>query len=104
MLIHIHEVVFEVVDRQDILLDGDAHQVQVVPGSTPTWPAPSETGFKDTVIAFPGPVTRVRAQFKTPGQFVWLPHVEHEDNEMRPPYFADPAAAGLKSIGTNSVR
>jgi FtsP/CotA-like multicopper oxidase with cupredoxin domain len=52
--IHIHEVVFEVVNRQVILIDEDAHQVRVDPGSTPTAPEPSETGFKDTVLAYPG--------------------------------------------------
>jgi len=93
--IHIHEVVFEVVNRQVILIDEDAHQVQVVPGSTPTGPEPWETGFKDTVIAYPGQVTRVRAQFNTPGQFVWHCHiVEHEDNEMMRPYRIGPVQPG----------
>ena len=93
--IHIHEVVFEVVNRQDIFVDEDAHQVQVVPGSTPTPPEPWETGFKDTVIAYPGQVTRVRAQFNTPGQFVWHCHiVEHEDNEMMRPYRIGPVQPG----------
>jgi spore coat protein A len=93
--IHIHEVVFEVVNRQDIFVDEDAHQVEVVPGSTPTSPEPWETGFKDTVIAYPGQVTRVRAQFNTPGQFVWHCHiVEHEDNEMMRPYRIGPVQPG----------
>ena len=51
--IHIHEVVFEVVDRQDILVFEDQQQVQITPASTPTPPEPWETGFKDTVIAYP---------------------------------------------------
>jgi len=39
------------------------------------------------VIAYPGEVTRLRAQFNTPGQFVWHCHiVEHEDNEMMRPF------------------
>jgi FtsP/CotA-like multicopper oxidase with cupredoxin domain len=50
-------------------------------------PEPWESGFKDTVIAYPGQVTRVRARFNTPGQFVWHCHiVEHEDSEMMRPY------------------
>ena len=54
-----------------------------------------ETGFKDTVIAYPGQVTRVRAQFTTPGQFVWHCHiVEHEDNEMMRPYRIGPVQPG----------
>ena len=60
-----------------------------------TLPEPWETGFKDTVIAYPGQVTRVRAQFNTPGQFVWHCHiVEHEDNEMMRPYRIGPVQPG----------
>jgi len=84
---HIHEIVFEVVNRQDIFVDEEAKEVQVVPGSLPTPPESWETGFKDTVTAYPGQVTRVKAQFVTPGQFVWHCHiVEHEDNEMMRPF------------------
>jgi len=78
---HVHEVAFEVVDRQDIVVDEDSREVVVAPGSVPTPPEAWETGVKDTVIAYPEQVTRVRAQFNTPGQFVWHCHiVEHEDN------------------------
>jgi FtsP/CotA-like multicopper oxidase with cupredoxin domain len=92
---HIHEIVFEVVSRQAIVVDEDTRQVQLVPGSEPTAPEPWETGFKDTVIAYPGQVTRVRAQFTTPGQFVWHCHiVEHEDNEMMRPYRIGPEQPG----------
>ena len=53
------------------------------------------SGFKDTVIAYPGQVTRIRAQFDTPGQFVWHCHiVEHEDNEMMRPYRIGPEQPG----------
>ena len=92
---HIHEVVFEVVGRQDILVDEESRTVQVAPGSAPTSPEPWETGFKDTVIAYPGQVTRIRARFATPGQFVWHCHiVEHEDNEMMRPYRIGPEQPG----------
>jgi FtsP/CotA-like multicopper oxidase with cupredoxin domain len=93
--IHIHEIVFEVVNRQAIVIDEDAQTVQVDPGAEPTLPEPWETGFKDTVIAYPGQVTRVRGQFNTPGQFVWHCHiVEHEDNEMMRPYRIGPSQPG----------
>jgi FtsP/CotA-like multicopper oxidase with cupredoxin domain len=93
--IHIHEVVFEVVNRQDIVVFEDQKQVQINPASPPTPPEPSETGFKDTVVAYPGQVTRVRAQFNTAGQFVWHCHiVEHEDNEMMRPYRIGPLQPG----------
>jgi FtsP/CotA-like multicopper oxidase with cupredoxin domain len=92
---HIHEIVFEVVNRQDILVDEENEKVQVVPGSVPRPPEPWENGFKDTVIAYPGQVTRVRAQFNTAGQFVWHCHiVEHEDNEMMRPYRIGPVQPG----------
>jgi FtsP/CotA-like multicopper oxidase with cupredoxin domain len=92
---HVHEVVFEVLNRQDIFVNEDTQEVQVVPGSVPQPPEPWETGFKDTVIAYPGQVTRIRARFATPGQFVWHCHiVEHEDNEMMRPYRIGPVQPG----------
>ena len=82
---HIHEVVFEVVNRQPINVNEEDMTVQVTGSSTP--PRPWETGFKDTVIALPGQVTRVKLKFEVAGQFVWHCHiVEHEDNEMMRPY------------------
>jgi spore coat protein A, manganese oxidase len=73
---HIHEVQFQVVNREPI--DGG-------PARPPeSW----ETGYKDTVIAYPGEITRVKALFDLPGLYVWHCHiVEHEDNEMMRPYF-----------------
>jgi spore coat protein A len=72
--IHIHEVQFQVVDRRPF--DGEARPPEV-------W----ETGFKDTVIAYPGEITRVKALFDLPGLYVWHCHIlEHEDNEMMRPY------------------
>jgi FtsP/CotA-like multicopper oxidase with cupredoxin domain len=95
---HIHEVAFEVVNRQDILVSAEPEEpvrVQVVAGSDPIPPEPWETGFKDTVIALPGQVTRLRMQFNHPGQFVWHCHiVEHEDNEMMRPYRIGPDQPG----------
>jgi FtsP/CotA-like multicopper oxidase with cupredoxin domain len=78
--IHIHEIHFQVVDRQAL-----------GPDNRPTGPVRPpeewETGFKDTVISYPGEVTRVRGRFDVPGLFVWHCHiVEHEDNEMMRPY------------------
>ncbi|MFI7063584.1 multicopper oxidase family protein [Kribbella sp. NPDC050124] len=76
--IHIHEVQFQVVDRRPF-------------GGTARGPDAGEAGFKDTVIAYPGEVTRVRALFDLPGLFVWHCHiVEHEDNEMMRPYHVGP--------------
>ena len=93
---HIHEIVFEVVNREGLVLDGEGEVAQpVTPDGDITPPESWETGFKDTVTAYPGQVTRVRAQFNTPGQFVWHCHiVEHEDNEMMRPFRIGPIQPG----------
>ena len=71
--IHIHEVQFQVLDRQPF---GGAKR------RAESW----ESGLKDTVIAYPGEVTRVKAKFDRAGLFVWHCHIlEHEDNEMMRP-------------------
>ena len=76
--IHLHLVRFEVVSREG--LDGG-------PSIVGSAPQPWETGFKDTVIAYPGEVTTVKALFDVPGLYVWHCHiVEHEDNEMMRPF------------------
>ncbi|WP_204285004.1 multicopper oxidase family protein [Microbispora amethystogenes] len=72
--IHIHEILFEVLDRTPF--HGSARPAR-----------PWERGRKDTVIALPREVTRVKAHFDRPGLFVWHCHMlEHEDNEMMRPY------------------
>jgi spore coat protein A len=80
--IHLHLVRFEVTGREAI---GGGESIV---GNDPQ---PWETGFKDTVIAYPGEITRVKALFDVPGLYVWHCHiVEHEDNEMMRPYFVGP--------------
>jgi spore coat protein A, manganese oxidase len=97
---HIHELLFQVVDRQPISVDEENESVEVVPGSVPIPPEPWETGWKDTVIAYPEQVTRVRMRFDHPGQFVWHCHiVEHEDNEMMRPYRIGPLQPGQPPDG-----
>ncbi len=52
-----------------------------------------ESGFKDTVIAYPGEITRIKAHFDLPGLYVWHCHiVEHEDNEMMRPFHVGPGS------------
>ena len=52
-------------------------------------PLAGETGFKDTVIAYPGEITRVKARYDLPGFYVC--HIlEHEDNEMMRPFHVGP--------------
>jgi bilirubin oxidase len=77
--IHIHEVQFSTVDRQPVA------------GGPVRPPESWEAGLKDTVIAYPGEITRVRALFDLAGLYVWHCHiVEHEDNEMMRPYRIGP--------------
>jgi FtsP/CotA-like multicopper oxidase with cupredoxin domain len=72
--IHVHLVKFAVINREDA-------------SANVRGPEPWETGFKDTVIAYPDEITRIRAKYDLPGFFVWHCHiVEHEDNEMMRPY------------------
>jgi FtsP/CotA-like multicopper oxidase with cupredoxin domain len=93
--IHLHELTFQLVSRQPIVVDEAAGTVQVAADAPETPPEPWEGGFKDTVIAYPGQVTRLRALFRTPGQYVWHCHiVEHEDNEMMRPYRVGPVQPG----------
>jgi spore coat protein A len=75
--IHLHLVRFEVISRE------------AIPGFDPVAPEvlPTEAGYKDTVISYPGEITRVKAHFDLEGLYVWHCHiVEHEDNEMMRPY------------------
>jgi spore coat protein A, manganese oxidase len=44
---------------------------------------PNEAGRKDTVITYPGEVTRILVKFARPGEYVWHCHIlSHEDHEM----------------------
>jgi len=102
--IHIHEIQFQVVDRQALELDDDEVVQPFALVGTPRAPEAWETGRKDTVIAYPGEVTRVRVVFDLPGLFVWHCHiVDHEDNEMmRPLHVGTPDVAN--PVGAEIVR
>ena len=79
--IHLHLVRFKVISRK--LFDGTPSPH----GSVQPW----ETGYKDTVIAYPGEITRIKAFFDIPGLYVWHCHIlEHEDNEMMRPFVVSP--------------
>jgi spore coat protein A, manganese oxidase len=96
---HIHEVTFQVVNRQNIVVsENETVQVQVDATSAPTPAEAWENGWKDTVVAYPSQVTRLRMRFAQGGQFVWHCHiVEHEDNEMMRPYRIGPPQPGQPS-------
>jgi len=94
---HVHEVVFEVVNREALVLDPGSGE-PILPlqlSGDRREPEAWETGLKDTVIAYPAEVTRIKARFEKAGQFVWHCHiVEHEDNEMMRPYRIGPHQQG----------
>jgi FtsP/CotA-like multicopper oxidase with cupredoxin domain len=72
--VHIHQVQFQILNREDA--NGVVRQPEA-------W----ENGGKDTVIAYPGEITRVKARFDFAGQYVWHCHIlEHEDNGMMRPF------------------
>lgn len=73
--IHLHLVSFTVLGRFDMQ------------GNSIGGPLPYESGRKDTVISYPGQVTKIQMTFDISGLFVWHCHVlSHEDNDMMVPY------------------
>ena len=86
--IHLHLVRFQILDRRRF--EPEAYYtrgiVQYVGPAIP--PSANENGWKDTVEAHPGMVTRIIVRFEGyPGRYSWHCHIlEHEDNEMMRPY------------------
>jgi spore coat protein A, manganese oxidase len=86
--IHLHLVRFRILDRQPFdVFDYQAKGVLRFTGPAQA-PEPLEAGWKDTVRADPGVVTRILVPFEGyAGRYVWHCHIlEHEDNEMMRPY------------------
>jgi spore coat protein A, manganese oxidase len=114
---HVHLVQFQILNRQKI--DSPAYQAAYKkwvaagrrPGTRPILdrylkgeeisPSPEESGWKDTVIAHPGMVSRIVLRFQPPGPIAGVPDsgsrfpaeyihhchmLEHEDNEMMRPW------------------
>jgi spore coat protein A len=86
--IHLHLVRFQILDRRGFepFYYYTQGKVKYIGPAVP--PAANEAGWKDTVQAHPGMVTRIIARFEGyPGRYVWHCHIlEHEDNEMMRPY------------------
>jgi bilirubin oxidase len=79
--IHLHQTQFRVLDRRPFGGTGAPTTI-----GAPRAPEAWETGFKDTVLALPGEITRVAARFDLAGRYVWHCHImDHEDNEMMRP-------------------
>jgi spore coat protein A, manganese oxidase len=87
--IHVHLVQFEVVERE---ANGIVRPAEA-------W----ESGLKDTVVSYPGEITRIKATFDLVGRYVWHCHIlAHEDNEMMRPYVVgnapEPGSSGAHQI------
>jgi spore coat protein A len=89
--IHLHLVMFQVLDRRPFDVTHYEQTEQVVYTGPAVPPDPNEMGWKDTVRANPGEVTRIIARFGPyTGLYVWHCHIlEHEDNEMMRPFMVD---------------
>jgi spore coat protein A, manganese oxidase len=86
--IHLHLVKFQILDRRSFQTFAYISEKQLKFTGQSIPPEPSESGWKDTVRAEPGMVTRIIVRFDGyPGRYVWHCHIlEHEDNEMMRPY------------------
>lgn len=91
--IHLHLVRFQILDRRAFEPEYYYKGGRIEYIGQPVSPAANESGWKDTVQAHPGMVTRIIARFEGyPGRYVWHCHIlEHEDNEMMRPYDIVPA-------------
>jgi|HubBroStandDraft_1064217.scaffolds.fasta_scaffold08319_2 spore coat protein A len=86
--IHLHLVRFQILDRRRFdKFDFQAKGTLRFTGPVQL-PEAYESGWKDTVRADPGMVTRIVVPFDGyAGRYVWHCHIlEHEDNEMMRPY------------------
>jgi spore coat protein A, manganese oxidase len=87
--IHLHLVRFQILDRRRFHVGSYWANNETVRYTGPAIPPePGEAGWKDTVRADPGMVTRIIVRFEGfPGRYVWHCHIlEHEDNEMMRPF------------------
>jgi spore coat protein A len=86
--IHLHLVRFQILDRRafNIAAYWATGEVKYTGAVVPHEPV--ESGWKDTVRADPGMVTRIIIRFEGfTGRYVWHCHIlEHEDNEMMRPF------------------
>ncbi|MGA2357024.1 MAG: multicopper oxidase [Terriglobales bacterium] len=86
--IHLHLVKFQILDRRAFII-ADYWMHNEIRYKAPAMPPePGEAGWKDTVRADPGMITRIIVRFEGfTGRYVWHCHVlEHEDNEMMRPF------------------
>lgn len=87
--VHLHGGHFRLVNRQAMTFNAneDTQALSNIKFSKAAELAlPQERTWKDTVIAYPGQVTRINVKFENKGLFVWHCHIlEHEDHDMMRP-------------------
>ncbi len=86
--IHLHLVRFQVLNRQRFDVDEYLMSGKMVLAGPLIGPLENEFGWKDTVRADSGLITRIIIPFEGfPGRYVWHCHVlEHAANEMMRPF------------------
>jgi spore coat protein A len=86
--IHLHLVRFQILNRQPFDVPAFVYDKKLIYTAPASSPEENEAGWKDTVRASPGAVTRIIVKFEGyAGRYVWHCHIlEHEDNEMMRPY------------------
>lgn len=91
--IHLHLVRFQVLDRRNFYVAHYLRKRELKFTGPAVPPEANEMGWKDTVRAEPGMVTRIIVHFDGyAGRYVWHCHIlEHGDNEMMRPYEIRPA-------------
>jgi len=100
--IHLHQTQFQVLDRQKIGISqymGKVAKGKAMPDptpylkGTPVLAGPDEQGWKETVRANPGEVTRIAMAWKGwTGNYVYHCHIlEHEEHDMMRALRVDPA-------------
>jgi len=85
--IHLHLVRFQVLDRRNFYVMNYLRKREMIYTGPPVPPDLNEMGWKDTVRAEAGMVTRIIVRFDGyAGRYVWHCHIlEHGDNEMMRP-------------------
>jgi spore coat protein A len=93
--IHLHLVRFQILDRRKFDVFTYRSEGRLAFTGPPVPPTPAEGGWKDTVRADAGMVTRIIMRFEGyTGRYMWHCHIlEHSDNEMMRPFEVLPANA-----------
>ena len=91
--VHLHLVRFQILDRRKYDIFTYQNHKRFLWTGPVVLPEPGETGWKDTVRAHPGMVTRIIIPFDGyAGRYAWHCHLlEHEANEMMRPLEVLPA-------------